>query len=972
MIAGKKTYGRYAEPLKDSSKLSEAVGRITMETLRQRASSPLKPYSYINKQVPKLVENAGGWWEEGEELEEVEFLVIGDREIRCGIPGPRTPIFEELADDLIRVTFLSPEYPDMAKPEEIVLDLRFMQQMQDMITVLTNDDLSATNLALVGSAGAGKDTLVLALVALAKLELRRIDVFPEASDDELLKRRIIDGTLSTVDLKSELLEAAQLGQICVINELLKVKDENVFVCLYSILQEREFENLHAHPFFRCLFLTNQPPEFEEGGQGGTYGTVNAKADFWSRVTLLNIEMPPAEQLAQRLQRVAPDLQTKLQGFEYAGNIFLSLVNLATDLQEKFRQGKLKYEFGFRGLKRIVAHLSVWPEDIAYFLDVFLKNYNVNYHNPEQLDAEKMVIKSQLGFEPLSVLDDPDFDVTDEDIENIIARFKIKGRPALLRKRADKLISIRRFRIYLLWLLKSIILGENIFIFGPTKARKSLITKHLIINRLGFEPEIQRVTSQTDAYSVTQETALDKLKSASQDMPLVVSVKRSAQADKDELCFMFLDEVDKARNINYLSVLNPLLGSGYLILWDRKTIIAGKGWRFIAAGNYPSTTHTEYGGSAVPGDFFDRVVIFEFKHLSVEEENEWLFKAYPKIEKVMQDLGVADLSERLVRAIAIFREGNQTRGIPSLAPATTLERTVRDLIRLPQDADEIIGIFLRHYAGLTTADKKEVLKVLLSNDKNNPIALDRIFLPAAMELKVLKKECPFADGQFIQNLIALAAEWRQAYLGGELSVRVTHKTLAEFLRRCETGREDGVALPEIVDRMFPGLKPKEQEILKKNLGKLLILKVASGDAKVDRAVAHFLAAKEQFIQEGTLAALRSYLKTYVEQRAQFGNLREVVQGLMILDYHPKVKKYLSDILSCVSSPLLKPLPDSTASELVYPRKVFSAAEQKIFLKALEWLKQVLPGILPKETIFASWADEEDIAGLSRLQVLEDTG
>ncbi|MEK9149863.1 MAG: AAA family ATPase, partial [Candidatus Desantisbacteria bacterium] len=362
------------------------------------------PYYYERRSVKKIVKNSHGVYVESDELEEREFLVIDGYALKCGEGGARTPSFKHLKDDLILITMGHPNNPQKQISFKAKLTPQVLEYLKSMIRWLSSTNPSSYNLALIGPAGTGKNLLCYVLAALSRKNIYQMSFHADMTEDDLLFRTTFgqEGKLETVKQISEILEAADdpEGGIAVADEYNKPRNIQVLSSLNTGLQSRIFKVerdwiIFAHPDFRFIALANPSAEMEGGG---AYVAEELPADVWGRLIQIQVDYLPPQEEAELLREAAPNLATNIKKIlpEFNLDLYLSLAYLARELREARRQGKLPLDFTYRSLKRIARHLEMFPEDIAYFMDVFNTAYNVAYLKPEAYDDVKTIIEAKLG------------------------------------------------------------------------------------------------------------------------------------------------------------------------------------------------------------------------------------------------------------------------------------------------------------------------------------------------------------------------------------------------------------------------------------------------------------------------------------------------------------------------------------------------------------------------------------------------
>ncbi|RLG54934.1 MAG: hypothetical protein DRN95_08330, partial [Candidatus Hydrothermarchaeota archaeon] len=505
----KKIYGKYGIPVPKVDDIPKVLNELALEGFRRRAgegnlrsSSSLKPYHYEKRKIKKIVKNSYGVWVETDEEEERDFLVIDGYALKCGKGGPRTPKFRHLKDDLLLITMGHPENPERQISFKAKLTPKVLEYLKTMIIWLSSPNPSNNNIALIGPAGTGKNLLCYCLAALARRNIYQMSFHADMTEDDLLFRTTFgqEGRLETGKQISEILEAADdpEGGIAIADEYNKPRNIQVLSSLNTGLQNRFFRiekdwTIFAHPDFRFIALANPSVEMEGGG---AYVTEELPADVWGRLIQIQVDYLPPEEEADLLREAAPNLITNIKKIDsnFDMDLYLRLAYLARELREARKQGKLPLDFTYRCLRRIARHLEMFPEDIAYFMDVFNSAYNVAYLNPDAYDYVKTIIEATLG--PAfthSMAEDkelrlPAWRIT-KDNEFAIGNIKIKrGLDEWKGPRPKKVVPSQTNIRYKLMLLKKILLGEHILIYGPTGTAKTPIILDFLVNDLGLNPE----------------------------------------------------------------------------------------------------------------------------------------------------------------------------------------------------------------------------------------------------------------------------------------------------------------------------------------------------------------------------------------------------------------------------------------------------------------------------------------------------
>jgi len=117
--------------------------------------------------------------------------------------------------------------------------------------------------------------------------------------------------------------------------------------------------------------------------------------------------------AMYLAYLVPGLDAALKraGALVEGREFIRLLTeMASEIRELRSQDKLPLDFSTRSLIKMVRHIEMFPEDYFYFLDVFIKSYNVGYLSHTAIASVRTLIQAK--FPMRSIWDEDDATVKD--------------------------------------------------------------------------------------------------------------------------------------------------------------------------------------------------------------------------------------------------------------------------------------------------------------------------------------------------------------------------------------------------------------------------------------------------------------------------------------------------------------------------------------------------------------------------------
>ncbi|MFN0118854.1 MAG: AAA family ATPase, partial [Elusimicrobiota bacterium] len=307
----------------------------------------------------------------------------------------------------------------------ITLTPTFLNQLADMMEVLSRPDPASTNLALTGDKSTGKNTAVYVLAAFLRQPVRTMSLHEDINEIDLLWKTTV-GLFKpgTTDLfLSEYADSARVGDWIAVDEATKPRRIGALTALNTVNQNRRLRLpngsvIKAGDHFRAFFLWN-PPNGIYAGQ-----SLDNVSDFLSRlsgvpfvypsaveqtkmymakilgsdsnITYKELEIPLSNQTALNPTTSKEKILVRNQNLKEEKNyqvtatkklenpifekITLQLFNIAAAITAH-ANSNIGRNAGIppmdpRQVKRTLDHIYAFPNDLAYVRDILLMDYPI--------------------------------------------------------------------------------------------------------------------------------------------------------------------------------------------------------------------------------------------------------------------------------------------------------------------------------------------------------------------------------------------------------------------------------------------------------------------------------------------------------------------------------------------------------------------------------------------------------------------
>ncbi|MBI3991157.1 MAG: AAA family ATPase, partial [Candidatus Omnitrophica bacterium] len=628
---------------------------------------------------------------------------------------------------------LSPRFP------LVPANVRNLQDMWDALRMP-----SRNNLLLYGESGLAKTTLCrylgevykaylrkkaaeitdpdLRKIAQARAESFRVRVLTFHENlrrSDITERRHYGetGEEKTGWTLSDMMDGAELGDWIVLSEINRA-NEDVWAEFNEPLETKS-KALHQRviKFSRnARFIATINPSKGEGK--GIYEGKVMSGEFLNRFTnKLRISYLCEEEESEVLKYYGPAVED---------SIIRALITLANKIREDYasNHGVVPFPVTTRSLIKIVRHLQMFPVDKARIRTLFwIKAYWLDdkIHNP----SSRKLINDLL--DAVGLCDLPRDPLEKSRIETvtiggITQSYLVIGdaRYALGRGRdevPDTVIEeVQQNLIELEWILKDMLLGENILLVGEAGTGKNTLERYLA-HLLNYNILISGMSGETKVSDLqTYRSFGEEEAGKTGDTATLVL---GALTDTEQDWLVILDEANKAQ-AGVLVSFNDLLQDKVLRLPNGKELaITGKVFVNMNPNRPP------YEVSDISFEFMDRFCIHTIKHLPKEQAQELCQNKYPAADgDFVQDVaGAFDAMHPLYSDGKLFE------------PVTmrNIESAIERGLLYSERAVDLVDLVLRAYNAMDGSEVKVIKKTL--KDKG----FERAVIPCSEELWRLRNE-----------------------------------------------------------------------------------------------------------------------------------------------------------------------------------------------------------------------------------------
>ncbi|MDR3112845.1 MAG: AAA family ATPase, partial [Endomicrobium sp.] len=445
-------------------------------------------------------------------------------------------------------------------------------------------DARNSNLWLEGEMGGGKNALSFVFAGLVGAPMRFVSLHANTTQKDISERTVIDTAQKTVNAKtkdgkkikvkipvsvtrkqfSEIYEAAQNGELVIIDEADKVKLDGVLSALNTVLTRNSVKGLQYHPNFRVIVLSNDHQTRDVSGKD-----LNIRArDFISRLSKIAMPYPSKEEEIQRVMgSVFGDLKKGSREYDKAELIMDDIITVA----QTIRNSKvLTRPLSPRSILRIAKLIKAFPQDKNYLYSLINASYGVETLSVNEEKEFKKILKNILGTKGLDNEYPKDFLMGYDKPEEIeFEYFADNGKVYISLGKGEHKVSLpakispenietaksslkEHYHIpanmVLFWRwMKDISIGGNIMVLGVPGTGKTVLTSYLLNDVLGFESDLMQMNVQSSGTDLFGQWAMENGKMVFKDS-LVVKAMLEGKP-------VIIDEVDKPRDETALAALN---------------------------------------------------------------------------------------------------------------------------------------------------------------------------------------------------------------------------------------------------------------------------------------------------------------------------------------------------------------------------------------------------------------------------------
>ncbi|MCL1972030.1 MAG: AAA family ATPase [Endomicrobia bacterium] len=591
-------------------------------------------------------------------------------------------------------------------------------------------DARNTNLWLEGQMGSGKNALSFVFAGLVGIPMRFVSLHANTTQKDISERTVIDTAEQIISVTasngkkikvkipvtitkkqfSEIYEAAQKGQLVIIDEVDKVKLDGVLSALNTVLTRDRISGLKYDPRFRVIVLSNDHQKRDVSGKD-----LNIRArDFISRLTKIEVPYPEEEEERQMVMgSVFGDLDPGTPKYNDAYSIVCDIVAVAKQIRNN---PILTRPLSPRSIFKIARQLKAFPKDREYLYSVINASYGVEtlsvneqkefkkalwfvlyakglnneypkdflmgYGKPEEVKFEFIKASDQraviAGSDPQS---DFIYVSLGKGDYNVTIRTKFKSTEEAQASLNDQYHIPANMLLFWQW-MKNIYLSDNIMVLGVPGTGKTVLTGYLLNDVLGIETDLMQMNVQSSGTDLFGEWGMVNGRMVFKESLVI----KAMQAGKP----VIIDEVDKPQDETALAALNNILQYGFVTLPDGRTIYAKKGFFIVCTGNLANKGGT--ASTRISGEVMNRHSVYIVEGLPKDQATEML-KRYRN-----NNYNIKDVPDEFIEALVDFHEKvTNDPSLPYQPNMRTLEKTIGTAASDPSRYLNIAEVYLEGFS-----------------------------------------------------------------------------------------------------------------------------------------------------------------------------------------------------------------------------------------------------------------------------------
>ncbi|MCL2335148.1 MAG: AAA family ATPase, partial [Endomicrobia bacterium] len=614
--------------------------------------------------------------------------------------------------------------------------------LKQMLTTYGKPESDArnTNLWLEGQTGSGKNALSFVFAGMLGMPMRFVSLHANTTPRDISERTVIDTAEKTISAVtpdgrkikvkipvtvtkkqfSEIYEAAQNGELVIIDEVDKVKLDGVLSALNTVFTRDRISGLKYDPRFRVIVLSNDHEKRDVSGKD-----LNVKArDFISRLAKIEVPYPTKEEeIARVMGSVFGDL---VKGSKEYNDAKLTVDDIVT-VAATIRNNKvLTRPLSPRSVLNIAKHLKIYPKDKEYMHGLINAAYGSETLSANEQKEFNKILKNILGTKGLDNEYPKDFLMGYDKPEDIKFEYDDKNGTISLGKGEYKVtISIRHpelvsgssvngkilkqvqndttdapnlkdhyhlpANMLLFWQwMKDINLGNNIMLLGVPGTGKTVLAGYLLNDVLGMKTDLMQLNVQSSGTDLLGEWGMENGKMVFKESFVIKAMQEGKP--------VIIDEVDKPRDETALAALNNILQYGFVTLPDGRVIYAKKGFFIVSLGNMANKGGT--ASARISGEVLNRHSVYILEGLPKDQTAEML-KRYAK----KNNYRVAD---DFIEALVDFHEKvANDPNLPYQPNMRTLEKTIGTAA---QDPSRYLNIAETYLEGFSLREPSQEMRV----------------------------------------------------------------------------------------------------------------------------------------------------------------------------------------------------------------------------------------------------------------------
>ncbi|MDP3732028.1 MAG: AAA family ATPase, partial [Candidatus Omnitrophota bacterium] len=618
---------------------------------------------------------------------------------------------------------------------------------------------SRNNLLLYGDSGAAKTTLIrylgeiykeylkrkarqisdleLRKKALGRAEAFRVRVIPfheNLRKSDITERRHYGeaGEEKTGWTLSDVMDGWESGDWIVLSEINR-SNEDVWAEFNEPLEAKE-KALHQRVVrFNKNARTIATINPSKGEEKGIYEGKVLPGEFLNRFTnKIRINyLPPVEEFVV-LKYYGPDVQD---------SIITGLISVANDIRKDYAQahGLAPFPVTTRALIRMVKHLEMFPNDKTRISSLFwIKGYYLDdkIHGP----APRKLIDNLLEAAGFKDLPRPPLDksrIETEKVGNVTQQYLVIGDVRYPLGRGGEYVpgtmieEVQQNLIDFEWILKDMLLKENIILIAEAAAGKNTIEKYLG-HRINYNVLIVGMGGGTKVSDLQTYRSLGEEEAGKTGDTATLALTALTDTLWDWL--VVLDEANKAEPGVLVSLNDPLQDKKIRLPNGKELSITG----IVFVNMNPN--RPPYEVNDVSFEFMDRFCIHQihslFQKLTAQEKKadpkrqdrpeqakELLCSKYPQVDKEF----IEDVVNAFCAIHPLFSEGELFEPVSMRNAETAVEKGLQN----PDSPVNLIDLLLECYDPMNKGGVENITKALKK--------FNRQVIPCSEELRRLKNE-----------------------------------------------------------------------------------------------------------------------------------------------------------------------------------------------------------------------------------------